>query len=87
MLNRGKFMTTSSRTDTSDSVGGGITVDCGRTCLEMGGDCPAYSVDYAQVWFPISIFLPYLTSFGKLFMFYRAVALNWTGTVKAGPRN
>jgi hypothetical protein len=47
MINRGKFLDTSSRT--GDPAGGGITVECGRTCLEMGGDCPAYSVDYAQV--------------------------------------
>ncbi|XP_046464235.1 uncharacterized protein LOC124210016 isoform X1 [Daphnia pulex] len=46
MINRGKFLDTSSRT--GDPAGGGITVECGRTCLEMGGDCPAYSVDYAQ---------------------------------------
>ena len=53
MLNRGKSLATSSRSGTGDSVGGGITVDCGRACLEMGGDCPAYSIDYSQVWFRI----------------------------------
>ena len=50
MLNsRGKLSVSSSRP--GDSVGGGITVDCGRACLEMGADCPAYSVDYSQVCF------------------------------------
>ncbi|KAI9559609.1 hypothetical protein GHT06_013614 [Daphnia sinensis] len=48
ILNRGKFVASGSLPNAGDSVGGGITVDCGRTCLEMGGDCPAYSVDYAQ---------------------------------------
>ena len=27
----------------------GTTADCGKICLEMGSDCPSYSVDYTQV--------------------------------------
>lgn len=87
MLNREKFPSGGS---SGDSVGGGITVDCGRTCLEMGGDCPAYSVDYAQVWFsliccnPPSISL-HTSAFS--FGYPRAVALSSTGTVKAELRN
>jgi len=62
MLNRAKgtspsstrIITTTSGGSTTalsaDSISGGITVDCGRLCLEMGSDCPAYSVDYAQVY-------------------------------------
>lgn len=56
MLNRAKWSSNTtppsriiSSASGGDSVGGGITVDCGRLCLEMGSDCPAYSVDYSQV--------------------------------------
>ena len=44
LLNAGKMTSATSR-----ELTGGITVDCGKACLEMGADCPAYSIDYAQV--------------------------------------
>lgn len=41
----------SARTITGSGSTAGITVDCGKICLDTGVDCPAYSVDYTQVWF------------------------------------
>lgn len=44
LLSGAKMASASSR-----ELTGGITVDCGKACLEMGADCPAYSIDYALV--------------------------------------
>lgn len=44
-----------------------MTVDCGKTCLEMGADCPAYSVDYTQVRAPFGHAHPQLTNYLKIF--------------------
>ena len=44
MLNQGK-----NEAGKSSHITDGITVECGKICLEIGSDCPAYSVDYTQV--------------------------------------
>ena len=44
VLNQGK-----NEAGKSSHITDGITVECGKICLEIGSDCPAYSVDYTQV--------------------------------------
>ncbi len=48
LLNQGK-----NGAGQSTEINDGITVECGKICLDIGSDCPAYSVDYSQVRIPV----------------------------------